>query len=166
MEEISLFVNRCSLTLVVSILIPLSRIDWLETENGVSVENCIQPVGKLPTCLNALVYHVQDGATVTLAKMRHRYAQQARFAAYTEYKSFRPSNLRLLLRVARMLHRAADRKLRGFKHWPTKKLAYYQHEVKAAASLASARYFLRLFFSRRFREIVLRENWIDESVHD
>ena len=115
---------------------------------------------------DALVYHVQDGATVTLAKMRHRYAQQARFAAYTEYKSFRPSSLRLLLRVARMLQQAADKKLRGFKHWPSKEFAYYQHEVKAAASLASALYYLRLFFSKRFREIVLREDWISESVRD
>ena len=115
---------------------------------------------------NALVYHVQDGATVTLAKMRHRYAQQARFAAYTEYKSFRPSSLRLLLRVARMLQQAAGKKLRGFKHWPSKEFAYYQHEVKAAASLASALYYLRLFFSKRFREIVLREDWISESVRD
>ena len=46
---------------------------------------------------DALVYHVQDGATVTLAKMRHRYAQQARFAAYTEYKSFRPSKSEVVI---------------------------------------------------------------------
>ena len=95
-----------------------------------------------------------------LANMRHRLAQQARFRAYADYKAQHQSTVRLLRRTGRMLLRAADRELRALKHWPAKDLAYYQHEVNAASALASAGYYLRLAFSKRFRQIVLREDWI------
>lgn len=111
---------------------------------------------------DALIYHVQDGATITLSKVRHRYAQQARFRAYADYKAQRQSTVRLLRRAGRMLLQAVDRKLRALKHWPAKDLAYYQHEVNAAAALASAAYYLRLAFSEHFRQIVLREDWIND----
>jgi cellulose synthase/poly-beta-1,6-N-acetylglucosamine synthase-like glycosyltransferase len=115
---------------------------------------------------HALVYHVQDGATITLAKMRHRYAQQARFLAYADYKAKRQSTARLIRRTGRMLLWAADRKLRALKHWPAKDMTYYQHEVNTAAALASAEYYLHLAFSQRFRQIVLREDWINEPADD
>lgn len=115
---------------------------------------------------DALVYHVQDGASVTLAKMRHRYAQQARFAAYAYYKSSHPSHLRLLLRIARMLQYFMVNRMRTFKHRPTKDLVYYEGEVRAAGSLAEALYYLRLLYSKRFRRIVLKENWISDFAHD
>ena len=111
---------------------------------------------------DALVYHIQDGAKITLSTMRHRYAQQARFRAYAGYKAQRQSTARLLRRTGRMLLQAADRKLRALKYWPAKDLAYYQHEVNAAAALASAEYYLRLAFSKRFRQVVLREDWIHD----
>jgi glycosyltransferase involved in cell wall biosynthesis len=112
----------------------------------------------------ALIYHVQDGATITLSTMRHRYAQQARFLAYADYKAQRQSTVRLLRRTGRMLLRAADRKLRALKHWPAQDLAYYRHEVNVAAALAGAEYYLRLALSQRFRQLVLREDWISESA--
>ena len=113
---------------------------------------------------HALIYHVQDGATITPSKMRHRYAQQARFRAYADYKAQRQSTVRLLRHTGRMLLQAADRKLRAFKHWPAKDLAYYRHEVSAAAALASAEYYLHLAFSQRFRQLALREDWINEPA--
>ena len=120
--------------------------------------------GKIIYEPGALVFHQQEGARLTLANMRHRLAQQARFLAYADYKAQRQSTLRLLRRSGRMLLQTADRKLRALKHWPTKDLAYYQHEVNAAAALASAEYYLRLAFSQRFRQIVLREDWINEPA--
>jgi len=112
---------------------------------------------------HAVVYHVQDGATITLSTMRHRYAQQARFLAYADYKAHK-SIIRLLWRTGYILLRAAVRKLLALKHWPAKDQAYYRHEVNAAAALASAEYYLRLAFSKRFRQVVLREDWINEPV--
>ena len=50
MEVISRFVNRRSLTLVVSILILLSRIVWLEMENGALPETVFS---RLENCLRA-----------------------------------------------------------------------------------------------------------------
>ena len=118
--------------------------------------------GKIVYEPGALVYHQQDGMRLTLANMRHRLAQQARFCAYADYKAHHQSTVRLLRRTGRMLLWAADRKLQALKHWPAKELAYYQHEVNAAAALASAEYYLRLAFSERFRQIVLREDWIND----
>lgn len=112
----------------------------------------------------ALVYHVQDGATITLSQMRHRYAQQARFHAYADYKAHRQPTVSLLCRASHILIWAVIRKVWALKHWPSKDPAYYRHEVKAAATLASAEYYLRLAFSEHFRQIVLREDWLNEPA--
>jgi GT2 family glycosyltransferase len=118
--------------------------------------------GKIIYEPGAVVYHQQDGARLTLANMRHRLAQQGRFLAYADYKAQHQSTICLLQCTGRMLLRAADRKLRALRHWPAKDLTYYRHEVNAAAALASATYYLRLAFSKRFRQIVLREDWIHD----
>ena len=118
--------------------------------------------GKIIYEPGALVYHQQEGAFLTLPNMRHRLAQRARFLAYADYKAQHPSTVQLLRRVASKLRQAADRKLWALRHWLAKDLAYYQHEVNTAAALASAEYYLRLAFSDHFRQMVLREDWIND----
>lgn len=118
--------------------------------------------GKIVYEPGAIVYHQQDGASLTLSNMRHRLAQQGRFTAYADYKARRQSTIQLLECAGLMLLRATVHKLRGIQHWPVKDLAFYRHEVNSAAALASVGYYLRLTFSKRFRQIVLREDWINE----
>lgn len=111
---------------------------------------------------DALIYHVQEGARVTLASMRHRYAQQGRFHAYSDYKERRHSRLGLALRGARMYLRGLGGEASALGSLPFGAAGYHHRRVQAAGALASAMYYLRLTYNREFRGTVLRENWIDD----
>lgn len=109
----------------------------------------------------ALVYHVQNGGRITLSQMRHRYAQQGRFSTYTTYKTRQPSAIGLLARAGKMLLRAGMNELAAVGARASDAQSYYRRRVQAAAALASAGYYARLLRSPHFRQVVLRENWID-----
>lgn len=111
---------------------------------------------------DALVYHVQQGAGVSLKSMRHRYAQQGRFHAYSDYKERRHGLPGLLGRGMRMTIRAALQEAIAANSSVGGNNAYYRRRVGAAAARASAAYYFRLAFSRPFRDVVLREDWIND----
>jgi len=113
----------------------------------------------------ALVYHVQNGAGIDLNVMKHRYAQQGRAAAYSDFKydggsflkAFRGMFKAILLGLkfeigARFIYREAP--------IPD----FYRCEVHSALEFAKAKYHCRLIINRRFRRVVLRQDWISEDV--
>ena len=88
---------------------------------------------------DALVYHLQDGSRVTLERMRFRYAQQARFMAYQDYKLHRQSLAALSYHVFRQAAKAVVfgilaqyHKLRGSEAW-------YRADVVSAGAVGTAR---------------------------
>lgn len=112
---------------------------------------------------NATVYHIQDGELITLSTMKHRYAQIGRFRSYTNYQARRQSRLQLLWNVTKTICIAARWKFRALWHVPKKDRAYYTREVNATAAMASTEYYLRLLVSKQFRQVVLREDWINDG---
>lgn len=110
---------------------------------------------------DALVYHVQKGETVTLQGMKHRFAQQGRCYAYADYKQNQYSLPGLFFKAFLMLVLATMKRLQALIYIHKKPPEYYNHIVLCEARIACVYDYLRLAFSSRFREIVMREDWIN-----
>lgn len=112
---------------------------------------------------NALVFHLQNGGTMTLARMSHRIAQQARFQVYATYKASKPSSGQLLVSAAHMFYCALVYQVKALKHIRKRDSGYYHRQIEVSGALAAMSYQWRLVVDPHFRDIVLRENWIEDS---
>jgi glycosyltransferase involved in cell wall biosynthesis len=108
----------------------------------------------------ALVYHIQDGAAITIRRMCHRYAQQTRYQAYVDYRTQQPGWISLVRRSGSLFFRGAAQICRALAQRPFSVPAY-QHTLNAAADLATAGYCLRLSLSGKLRRAILCDNWLD-----
>ena len=113
---------------------------------------------------HAVVWHVIPPERMTLRYLKRRFANQGACDQYANYRVYRWPPVRLLHRSGRMALRALDRKLRALKYRPAKDDAYYAHELKAAYFWSISRYCLSLIYDGDFRQMVLREDWINEPV--
>lgn len=111
----------------------------------------------------ALVYHVQEGAAVTLAGMRHRFAQAGKSSAVTEYKLHQHATPALLVRAAATAIRGLLLKVRSVLLAAAAGDSRYASDVNGSRLLAKAGYWARIAFDRKFRMFALREDWISEA---
>ncbi len=111
----------------------------------------------------SLIYHVQDGSSVNLKKMKHRYAQQGRFQVYTDYKENRQKTLASIRNSVDMLLLSVRRKMTALFFLERSSLDYYRFEVLSSEALARAGYYFRLACSKKFRNLIIRNNWISSK---
>ena len=128
-------------------------------ENGLS-RKIYQMKLKIAYSPKALIYHVQDGASMNDSRICHKYAQQGRFEAYQNYKLKRYGKGELLLKLMTKMDEALSLKLKNV----LKRLRFCETdrltEFRSAFLFAEAFYYLRMLYSKKFREIVLRDDWI------
>jgi glycosyltransferase involved in cell wall biosynthesis len=116
---------------------------------------------------DALVWHRQIVETNgTLADLKRRFANNGVSSAYDYYRRTRCCPRYLLRCAAQTALRALDLKVRALMRRPARDPAYYQHELYAAHFWEQSRYYLRLSYDERLRELVLREDWINEPARD
>jgi glycosyltransferase involved in cell wall biosynthesis len=120
---------------------------------------------KLIYAPSAVVWHVIPPERATLRYLRKRFANQAACDEYAHYRQYRWPRPRLLRRAARMLLRAGARKSAALAEMPRRPDVYYAHELSAAYFAAAARYNLRLASDGRLRQLVLREDWLNDDKH-
>jgi glycosyltransferase involved in cell wall biosynthesis len=114
---------------------------------------------------DALIWHRQTvDRNGTLSDMKRRFANNGVCGAYGYCRGTRCRKRHLLRRAAQTALRALDRKLRALKHRSAQDSAYYRHELDAAHLWGQSHYYLRLVWDAGLRELVLREDWINESA--
>lgn len=110
----------------------------------------------------ALVFHRQFGSTQDMPSMRHRYAQQARFQVYAEYKKCPAGPARLACKALESLVNGVRLRYASATGDASQDVERRREDAKAHAQFAAARYYARMALSRKFRRIVERENWLED----
>lgn len=110
----------------------------------------------------ALVYHRQFGSTQDMPSMRHRYAQQARFQVYAEYKQNPVPPARLALKALEALVRGVQLRYASATGDASQDVDRRREDAKAHGQFAASRYYARMALSGKFRRIVERENWLED----
>jgi len=113
---------------------------------------------------NALVYHVQDGLDLNLDIMKHRLRVQGRSSAYIFFR-LHHDNLFLFSRSIILNFLIAMKfQARSVLYYLPKSNDYYRCAAYSALYYAMAKYSLKILCNKKFRKIVMRDDWINVSV--
>lgn len=117
-------------------------------------------VGYVP---HAMVYHHIPAGRLTVDYFCQRMANEGACLMYTEYHGGIPSRLRLCRRLAGLIVRNARqwRAARACKGRTD--VEALQMQMDAARTRAQARYVVRLLTSKKFRQLVVKENWLEPA---
>lgn len=116
---------------------------------------------------NSVIEHMIPPSRMTQAYLNKRLANQGNCDSYTYYRAENPSSYKLLLNSLIYLHKSYER-------WSYALLRFYRKskEMKIRYAEAYAHYYfsrfkydLRLFVSKKWRETVMRQNWLNQSIN-
>ena len=114
---------------------------------------------------DALIWHHQTvEQNATLADLGRRFANNGVCSAYADYQQTRCSQRDLLVRVAGTALTALYQKLRGLQYRLVRHAACHRRELAAAYHWGQSCYYLRLVSSEHSRQIVLRDDWLNERT--
>ncbi len=141
--------------------------EWLgDGETGLNIK--IKNLGyKFAYVGNSVIEHMIPPSRMTQNYLNNRLANQGNCDSYTYYRAETPSSHKLLLSSLIYLNKSSER-------WFYSLLRFYRKskEFKIRCAEAYAHYYfsrfkydLRLFVSKKWRALVLRQDWLNQSIN-
>lgn len=138
--------------------------EWIgDGETGLNIK--IKDLGyKFAYVGNSIIYHMIPPSRMTQKYFNSRLANQGNCDSYTDYKKYKYSNKELFAISLTFLKEFFDRSKYFFKklHKTDKKIEIRCKRAYSYYYLNRAKYNLKIIFSKRLRELILRYDWLND----
>lgn len=140
--------------------------EWIgDGETGLNIK--IKELGyKFAYVGTSVIEHMIPPSRMTQEYYNKRLANQGNSDSYTDYKMYRYSVLKLLEINCMFLKQAYNCWLYGLTHFYKKEITFKQRKLKAKYYyfMSRIKYNFKIIFSKRWRELVLRYDWLNENI--
>lgn len=140
--------------------------EWLgDGETGLNIK--IKNLGyKFAYVGNSVIEHMIPPSRMTQNYLNNRLANQGNCDSYTYYRTEKPSLHKLLLNSLMSLHKSSEYWIYALLrfHRKSKEFKIRRAEAYAHYYFSRFKYDLRLFVSKKWRALVMRQDWLNQSI--
>ncbi len=138
--------------------------EWIgDGETGLNIK--IKDLGyKFAYNGESIIYHMIPPTRMTQSYLNKRYANQGYCDSYTEYKRYRYSKARLIRKIISDGRNYSNQAIKGVLKFVIKKPTWRLNWAKSFYYINRIKYDYRLMNDEKWRQLVLRYNWIANKV--